>query len=303
MPGGQPHKVGVGIADIMTGMYAAVSILAALRHRDNTGEGQQIDMALLDTQVSWLANEGLNYLVSGKVPKRQGNAHPNIVPYEVFECADGFVILAVGNDGQFRKLCEFAGHGALADDPRFATNPQRVANRKEIVRLVNEFMRTKPQAHWVEGLAKAGVPCSPVNDIGQVFEDPQVVARGMKITMPHAAGVDVPLIASPIKMSKTPPRYRHAPPICGQHTDEVLAELLGIDADERAALRSRRNRLNLLLTPDFGGPILLVAGVIAMVAALLLRGGLSRIVGIAAAVLLAGGVWATAVLVFREVSR
>lgn len=239
MPGGQPHKVGVGIADIMTGMYAAVSILAALRHRDNTGEGQQIDMALLDTQVSWLANEGLNYLVSGKVPKRQGNAHPNIVPYEVFECADGFVILAVGNDGQFRKLCEFAGHGALADDPRFATNPQRVANRKEIVRLVNEFMRTKPQAHWVEGLAKAGVPCSPVNDIGQVFEDPQVVARGMKITMPHAAGVDVPLIASPIKMSKTPPRYRHAPPTCGQHTDEVLAELLGIDEGEIAALRGR----------------------------------------------------------------
>jgi len=238
-PGGQPHKVGVGIADIMTGMYSAVSILAALRHRDNTGEGQHIDMALLDTQVSWLANEGLNYLVSGKVPKRQGNAHPNIVPYEVFECADGFVILAVGNDGQFRKLCEFAGHGALADDPRFATNPQRVANRQEIVRLVNEFMRTQKQAHWVEGLAKAGVPCSPVNDIGQVFEDPQVVARGMKITMPHASGVDVPLIASPIKMSKTPPRYRHAPPLCGQHTDEVLGELLGLDAKAIADLRAR----------------------------------------------------------------
>lgn len=238
-PGGQPHKVGVGIADIMTGMYAAVSILAALRHRDNTGQGQQIDMALLDTQVSWLANEGLNYLVSGRTPKRQGNAHPNIVPYEVFECADGFVILAVGNDGQFRKLCEFAGHAALADDPRFATNPQRVANRREIVRLVGEFMRAKPQAHWVEGLAKAGVPCSPVNDIAQVFEDPQVVARGMKITMPHASGVDVPLIASPIKMSKTPPAYRHAPPICGQHTDEVLDELLGIGGEELAALRGR----------------------------------------------------------------
>ncbi len=238
-PGGQPHKVGVGIADIMTGMYAAVSILAALRHRDNTGQGQQIDMALLDTQVSWLANEGLNYLVSGRTPKRQGNAHPNIVPYEVFECADGFVILAVGNDGQFRKLCEFAGRAALADDPRFATNPQRVAHRREIVRLVGEFMRAKPQAHWVEGLAKAGVPCSPVNDIAQVFEDPQVVARGMKITMPHASGVDVPLIASPIKMSKTPPAYRHAPPICGQHTDEVLDELLGIGGEELAALRGR----------------------------------------------------------------
>jgi crotonobetainyl-CoA:carnitine CoA-transferase CaiB-like acyl-CoA transferase len=237
--GGQPHKVGVGIADIMTGMYAAVSILAALRHRDRTGEGQHIDMALLDTQVSWLANEGMNYLVSGKVPKRQGNAHPNIVPYEVFGCADGFVILAVGNDGQFAKFCDFAGRAELAKDPKFATNPARIANRAEIVKLVNEILKAKPQAHWVEGLAKAGVPCSPVNDIGQVFEDPQVVARGMKIDMPHAAGVNVKLIASPIKMSKTPPQYRRAPPVCGQHTDEVLYELLGFDAKEVAGLRAR----------------------------------------------------------------
>jgi crotonobetainyl-CoA:carnitine CoA-transferase CaiB-like acyl-CoA transferase len=238
-PGGQPHKVGVGIADIMTGMYAAVSILAALRHRDRTGEGQHIDMALLDTQVSWLANEGMNYLVSGKVPKRQGNAHPNIVPYEVFGCADGFVILAVGNDGQFAKFCDFADRPELAKDPKFATNPARVANRVEIVKLVNEILKAKPQAHWIEGLAKAGVPCSPVNDIKQVFEDPQVEARGMKIEMPHAAGVNVKLIASPIKMSKTPPRYRHAPPVCGQHTDKVLSELLGFDAKEVAGLRAR----------------------------------------------------------------
>jgi crotonobetainyl-CoA:carnitine CoA-transferase CaiB-like acyl-CoA transferase len=238
-PGGQPHKVGVGIADIMTGMYAAMSILAALRHRDRAGEGQHIDMALLDTQVSWLANEGMNYLVSGKTPTRQGNAHPNIVPYEVFGCADGFVILAVGNDGQFAKFCDFAGRPELATDPKFATNPARIANRAEIVGIVNEILRAKPQVYWVEGLAKAGVPCSPVNDIAQVFEDPQVKARGMRIDMPHASGVDVPLIASPIKMSKTPPRYRHAPPLCGQHTEEVLAELLGLDAASIADLRAR----------------------------------------------------------------
>ncbi len=235
----RPYKVGVGIADIMTGMYAAVSILASLRHRDATGEGQQIDMALLDTQVSWLANEGLNYLVSGKTPVRQGNAHPNIVPYDVFACADGFVILAIGNDGQFAKFCAFAGRPEISADARFATNPARVANRVELTRTMNEITKQKPQRHWVDGLAGAGVPCSPVNDIAQVFEDPQVQARGMRIELPHASGVDVPLIASPIKMSKTPPSYRRAPPTCGQHTDEVLAEVLGLDAAAVADLRAR----------------------------------------------------------------
>jgi len=238
-PESRPYKVGVGIADIMTGMYAAVSILAALRHRDATGEGQHIDMALLDTQVSWLANEALNYLVSGKVPVRQGNAHPNIVPYDVFACADGFVILAIGNDGQFAKFCAFAGRPELSADPRFATNPARVANRAELTRLMNEITGARTQRHWVEGLAGAGVPCSPVNDIGQVFEDAQVVARGMKIELPHASGVKVPLVASPIKMSKTPPSYRRAPPLCGQHTDEVLGEVLGMGREEVAALRDR----------------------------------------------------------------
>ena len=236
-PGSQPYKVGVGIADLMTGMYAAVAILAALRHRDSTGEGQNIDMALLDTQVAWLANEGLNYLVSGKIPVRQGNAHPNIVPYEVFACADGFVILAIGNDGQFGKFCAFAGHSELAADPRYATNPARVANRAELVAIVNGITGAKPQSHWVEGLAKVGVPCSPVNDIAQVFEDPQVKARNMQIAMPHASGLDVPLIASPIKMSKTPPAYRHAPPTCGQHTDAILEELLELSPAEIATLR------------------------------------------------------------------
>jgi crotonobetainyl-CoA:carnitine CoA-transferase CaiB-like acyl-CoA transferase len=238
-PGTQPYKVGVGIADIMTGMYAAVSILAALRHRDATGEGQHIDMALLDTQVSWLANEGLNYLVSGQTPVRRGNGHPNIVPYEVFAAADGFVILAIGNDGQFAKFCAFAGCPELASDPRYATNPARVANRNDIVAKVNDITKRHTQSHWVDGLAKAGVPCSPVNDIAQVFDDPQVKARGMRIEMPHAGGTNVPLIASPIKMSKTPPAYRRAPPVCGQHTDEVLREMLGMDDGEIGALRER----------------------------------------------------------------
>jgi crotonobetainyl-CoA:carnitine CoA-transferase CaiB-like acyl-CoA transferase len=238
-PDSRPHKVGVGIADIMTGMYAAVSILAALRHRDATGEGQHIDMALLDTQVSWLANEGMNYLVSGKTPVRQGNAHPNIVPYDVFACADGFVILAIGNDGQFAKFCAFAGKPEIAADPRFATNPARVANRVEVTKIVNAITAEKTQRYWVDGLAGAGVPCSPVNDIAQVFEDPQVKARGMRIEMPHASGATIPLIASPIKMSKTPPAYRRAPPLCGQHTDEVLGELLGLDSKAVADLRTR----------------------------------------------------------------
>ncbi|MBL8807351.1 MAG: CoA transferase [Rhodospirillales bacterium] len=238
-PESRPYKVGVGIADLMTGMYAAVSILAALRHRDSTGEGQHIDMALLDTQVAWLANEGLNYLVSGKTPVRQGNAHPNIVPYDVFNCADGFVILAIGNDGQFSKFCAFAGCPELAADSRFSTNPARVKNRAELTSRMNEITSAKAQRHWVEGLAGAGVPCSPVNDIAQVFEDPQVRARQMRIEMAHAAGVDVPLIASPIKMSKTPPSYRHAPPVCGQHTQEVLSEVLGLSAQDVAGLRER----------------------------------------------------------------
>ena len=239
-PGSEPMKVGVGITDIMTGMYAAVAILAALRHRDATGQGQWIDMALLDTQVAWLANEGMNYLVGGSVPKRRGNGHANIVPYNVFPCADGYVILAVGNDGQFRKFCTFAGQPELADDPRFRTNPLRLENRDACDDAVRALTRTRPRDHWIDGLAKLGVPCSPVNTIDQVFADPQVVARGMKVSMPHPrAGVDVPLIASPIKMSATPPSYRRAPPVCGQDTDEVLDELLGLNQAEIAALRQK----------------------------------------------------------------
>lgn len=239
-PGSEPMKVGVGVTDIMTGVYAAVAILAALRHRDREGTGQHIDLSLLDTQVAWLANEGMNYLLSGAVPQRRGNAHPTIVPYSVYPCDDGYVIIAVGNDSQFQKLCAFGGQAGISEDPRFLTNPLRVANRDACDEAIASFTRTKAQAHWVDGLAKLGVPCSPVNRIDQVFADPHVKARGMTVRMRHtASGVEIPLLASPIKMSETPPTYRCAPPVCGQDTDAVLRELLGLAAAELDALRAR----------------------------------------------------------------
>ena len=237
-PGGEPMKVGVGIADVMTGMYASTAILAALRHRDATGEGQQIDVCLLDCQVAWLINEGTNYLVSGKTPRRLGNEHPNIVPYKVFPTADGHVILAVGNDSQFEKWCVFAGANDLGADLRYKTNPLRLENRETLYAAMPDYMRRKSTAEWIEGLAQVGVPCSPVNTIDQVFEDPQVQARGMRIEMPHATAGEgtVPLIANPLKMSATPPQYRNAPPVLGQHTDEVLQDVLGMPEDEIARL-------------------------------------------------------------------
>ncbi len=239
-PDGLPMKVGVGIADIMCGMYASVAILAALRHRDATGRGQMIDAALLDTQVAWLVNESSNFLLSGQVPPRQGTEHPNIVPYKTFESADGFVILAVGNDGQFQKWCAFAGAADLAADPRFATNSLRVRHRRELYALMPDFVRAKTTAQWVEGLAGLGVPCGAVNTLDQVFADPQVQARGMRIDLPHpsAAAGTIPMVANPLKMSLTPPAYRHSPPTLGQHTDEVLGELLGMGEAERAELRA-----------------------------------------------------------------
>ncbi|GAB5467157.1 MAG: CaiB/BaiF CoA-transferase family protein [Rhodospirillales bacterium] len=235
---GRPMKVGVGISDVMCGMYAAVAILSAIRHRDLTGEGQQIDLALLDTQVSWLVNEGLNYLTSGEVPPRRGPEHPNIVPYTTLPTADGYFILAVGNDAQFARFCDFAGVPELVRDPRFATNRDRVVNREAIYALLPDVTRKKSSRAWLEGLAALGVPAGAVNDLAEVFADPQVQAREMRISLPYpdSPGKRVDLIGNPIKMSATPVTYRRAPPTMGQHTDEVLIES-GLSAEEIAALR------------------------------------------------------------------
>jgi crotonobetainyl-CoA:carnitine CoA-transferase CaiB-like acyl-CoA transferase len=236
-PDRPPMKVGVGIADVMTGMYAASAILAALRARDITGRGQFIDLALFDTQLSWLINQGLAYLTDGRVPERRGNAHPTIVPYETFPASDGWFILAIGNDGQFRKFCEIAGRPELAADPAFATNAARVRNREILVPLLREITATRPEAAWMEACEAAHVPCGPVNDIGQAFAEPQAVHRGARVTMPHptAAGGSVDLIGNPIKMSDTPVTYRHAPPTVGQHSTQVLRDC-GFAEDEIAAL-------------------------------------------------------------------
>ena len=237
MPGGGPQKVGVAVADLFTGMYATVAILAALRHRDATGQGQAIDMALLDCQVAMLANLGASYLVTRQPPRRLGNAHQNIVPYQVFEAADGHMILAVGNDGQFAKFCAVAGRPDLAADARFATNAGRVRHREQLVPIVAGLMRTRMRADWLAALEAAKVPCGPINDLAEVFADPQVRDRGMTTTMPHPLAGVVELVASPIKLAATPPTMRCAPPLLGQQTDEVLAEF-GLGADEIAALRA-----------------------------------------------------------------
>ncbi|MFT3664156.1 CaiB/BaiF CoA transferase family protein [Piscinibacter sp.] len=236
-PGGGPQKVGVAVADLFTGMYATTAILAALRHRDLTGRGQVIDMALLDTQVAMLANLGANYLVTGVAPQRLGNAHQNIVPYQVFEVADGHMILAVGNDGQFAKFCDIAGRPELAADPRFARNADRVRHRDVLVPLLAGLMRTRAKADWLAELEAAKVPCGPINDLAEVFADPQVRERGMAVALPHPLAETVRLVASPIKLSATPVQYRRAPPLLGEHTDEVLAQA-GLSGDEVRALRA-----------------------------------------------------------------
>ncbi|WP_298835527.1 CaiB/BaiF CoA-transferase family protein [uncultured Piscinibacter sp.] len=235
-PGGGPQKVGVAVADLFTGMYATTAILAALRHRDATGQGQAIDMALLDTQVAMLANLGANYLVTGVPPQRAGNAHQNIVPYQVFEVADGHMILAVGNDGQFVKFCEVAGRPELAADPRFARNADRVRHRGVLVPLLAEVMRSRRKSDWLGALEAAKVPCGPINDLAEVFADPQVRARGMTVELPHPLAERVTLVASPMKLSATPVQYRRPPPLLGEHTDEVLIEV-GLSADELAELK------------------------------------------------------------------
>ncbi len=238
-PDGEPVKAGVGIADVMCGMYATTGVLAALRHRDKTGEGQMIDVALLDTQVAWLVNEATNYFLSGQVPIRRGNAHPNIVPYQVFPTSDGYFILAVGNDRQFARFCEFAGNTELANDPRFNTNEQRLHNRDALAEAIHALTITKTSAAWIDGLSAIGVPSGAVNNLEQTFKDPHILHRGMRISMPHAlAGSgSVDLLGNPLKLSATPVTYRNAPPTMGADTDEVLEEILGLDATERQSLR------------------------------------------------------------------
>ncbi|WP_171102274.1 CaiB/BaiF CoA-transferase family protein [Ruegeria sp. HKCCD7255] len=220
-PDGAPMKVGVGIADVMCGMYATVGILAALRHRDQTGEGQQIDLALVDTQVSWLINEGVNYLTSGNVPQRRGNGHPNIVPYDVYETADGHVILAVGNDSQFRKLCAFLDQPELAEDPRFATNPSRLEHRDALNAILRPAVQSLTTQAVISGLEAVKVPVGPVQTLDQVFSTDQVAARQMQIAMQAKPGT-VNLIGNPLKLSRTPVTYRSAPPVCGADTSSVL---------------------------------------------------------------------------------
>ena len=237
---GPPVKVGVAINDVMSGMYTAVALLSALRHRDRTGQGQFIDVSLLDAQVSWLYNQGLNYLVSGEAPHRLGTAHPNSAPYQAFPTSDGYIIIAANNDQQFKRFCEVGDALALLDDPRFKTNPDRVRNRNALVDAVSAVTRTRTIDDWIEALSKAGVGCAPINTIDRVFADPQVQHRGMQIEMAHplAGAAPVNLIGNPIKMSETPATYRRPPPTMGEHTDEVLSELLDLDVEERAALRS-----------------------------------------------------------------
>ncbi len=227
-PGGAPVKVGVGIADIMCGMYASNAILAALRHRDATGEGQHIDIALVDTQIAWLANEGVNYLTSGQAPKRRGNQHPNIVPYQVFECADGHVIVAAGNDGQFARFATLIGMPELAGDDRFILNTARLENREVLIALLSERLKQMEKAALVAAMEANNVPGGEINTVPEVFETDQVAAREMKISMPHPLAAEgyVDLIGNPVKFSATPVSYRQYPPICGEHTDEVLSEWL-----------------------------------------------------------------------------
>jgi len=239
LPGGGPQKAGVALTDLMTGMYATVAVLAALTHRDRTGEGQHIDMALLDTQVAMLANVGSNYLNSGKPPRRWGNAHANIVPYQTFACADGHIIVATGNDGQYQKFVEAGGRPELGGDPRFATNPLRVQNRDVLVPLLAEMVQQKPRDAWIALLEEKGVPCGPINDVGEVFANEQVVAREMAIDLPHPSAGQVKLVRNPIRMSATPATSGMAPPLLGQHTEQVLRELLGRSEEEIAALRER----------------------------------------------------------------
>jgi crotonobetainyl-CoA:carnitine CoA-transferase CaiB-like acyl-CoA transferase len=236
-PGAEPVKTGVAFADVFTGLYATIGVLAALHHRDKTGEGQYLDLALLDTQVAVLANQALNFLVGGKAPKRLGNAHPNIVPYQTFATADGFIIIAVGNDRQFREYTKIAGVPEVAQDPRFLTNSDRVGNREALIALLVEPMTRRKTAEWIAALEAAAVPCGPINTIDQVFTDPQVEARGLNVTLARADGTKTPGVANPVRFSATPIEYSTAPPALGNATEEVLRRVLGLTPEQVGKLR------------------------------------------------------------------
>lgn len=236
LPGGGPQKVGIAITDVLTGMYASLAITAALTARDRNGVGQYIDAALLDTIVAFGANQILSYWCSGQVPPRAGNAHPNIVPYEVFTTSDGHIILAVGNDSQFASFCRIAGRPELIDDPRFRTNPDRVTNRDILVPIVKEIVGVRTKQEWIAAFETAGVPCGAINDYAEVFENEQVRHRGLRVDIPHPQGT-VATVASPMRFSATPVEYHLPPPLLGQHTHEVLNGMLGLGDAEIERLR------------------------------------------------------------------
>ncbi len=239
-PDGMPQKVGVPVADLFAGLYGCIGILAALRHKAATGQGQQVDIGMLDTHVSWLANQGMNYLATGENPERLGNQHPNIVPYQVFPTADGYVVLSVGNDPTFQRFCKEFGLAHMLDDPRFATNAARVGNRQLVTDMLTPVLRGQPTAWWVERLEALKIGCGPINTLKDVFADPQVQARNTVVQMPHAASPDgVKVIANPVRLSETPADYRRPPPVLGQHTEEVLGERLGLSGARLAELREK----------------------------------------------------------------
>lgn len=239
-PEGAPQKVGVAFSDLMTGMYAATAILAALRHRDASGQGQHIDLSLFDTQIAALANMNMNYLISNRVPKRMGNAHANLVPYQVFRCSDGDVVVAAGNDNLFRGLCRGLGCPQLADDPRFKSNPDRVRNRDQLIAILADIFLTEAAAEWIERLRKESVPVGPINNLQQVFADPHVRDHEMVVTVEHPIAGPVPLVANPIRFSETPIRYPAAPPLLGQHSREILQGVLGVTDAQIAELARQR---------------------------------------------------------------
>lgn len=239
-PGGGPQKVGMALSDISTGMYSAIAICAALLHRERTGEGQYIDMSLLDCTVALGSNQAMSYLLTGAIPKRYGNAHPSVVPYQTFETADGHIIIAVGNDGQFKRYCEVLGLAHLADDDRYRKAAGRIENRDVLIPILEEAMRKFPLAELVEKLEANDVPCGPINNYQQVFEDPQIQHRKRRQETVRSDGAVIPVIASPVQLVSTPPTYRKAPPKLGEHTEEVLGEMLGMSAEDVAALRANK---------------------------------------------------------------